>query len=199
MCTFKNYGSSEVRSFLRHFPPTATEIHQSVKRALQSCCQQLRTHLTKRNALKDAKTRKSRLAKYIPDVSRSLFGLLDGMRKRKAEAGEAAVASVVTNSPTKRLRLDQMAAGQMIKRMDRNEITEDSIRDALTETIDAEHPDLEQSDANLVAKAEAAVPLFIVPLYNFDDPTHDIRDPLFTFRPIVPVQRITPSETAEES
>ena len=147
----------------------------------------------KRNALKDAKSRKSRLAKYIPDVSRSLYGLLDGMRKRRAEAGQAAAAaSVTTNSPTKRLRLDQAAASQMIKRLDRNEITEDSIRDTLTETIDADYPDLEKADADLVAKAEAALPLYIVPLYNLDDSSHDIHHPLFTFRPIVPVQRIHP-------
>jgi len=151
----------------------------------------------KRNALKDAKSRKSRLAKYIPDVSRSLYGLLDGMRKRRAEAA-AAAASVTTNSPTKRLRLDPAAASQMIKRLDRNEITEDSIRDVLTETIDADYPDLEKSDADLVAKAEAAVPLYIVPLYNLDDSSHDFHHPLFTFRPIVPVQRITPSTTAED-
>ena len=45
-------------------------IQQSVKRALQSCCQQLKSHLSKRNALRDIKERKSRLIKYVPDVSR---------------------------------------------------------------------------------------------------------------------------------
>jgi len=149
--------------------------------------------------LKDAKSRKSRLAKYIPDVSRSLYGLLDGMRKRHAEEGEAAASSIETDSPTKRLRLDRSAAAQMIKRLNRKEITEDSIRDVLTQTLDADNPDvLEEAEAALVAKAEAAVPLFIVPLYNFDDPTHDVHHPLFTFRPIVPVpvERITPASLA---
>lgn len=167
----------------------ATEIHKSVKRALQNCCQQLRAHLTKRNALKDAKTRKSRLAKYVPDVSRSLFGLLDGMRKRHAEQDWSAAAN---DPPTKRLRLDATAAHQMIQRLNRREVTEASIRNVLTETIDADNPDSEQADADLVAKAEAAVPLYIVPLYNLDDPAHDICHPLFTFRPIVPVERVTP-------
>jgi DNA topoisomerase VI subunit B len=168
----------------------ATEIHHSVKRALQSCCQQLRLHLMKRNALKDAKTRKSKLIKYIPDVSRSLFGLLDGMRKRKAAGQQPASLS---NSPTKRLRLDATAASQMIKRLDRNEITEDTIHQLLTETIEAENPELDAAaakDADLAAKAAAAVPLYIVPLYNLDDPAHDIQHPLFTFRPIVPFERI---------
>jgi hypothetical protein len=34
-----------------------TEISVSVKRVLQTCCQQLRTHLQKRNALRDQKER----------------------------------------------------------------------------------------------------------------------------------------------
>jgi DNA topoisomerase VI subunit B len=177
----------------------ATEIHNSVKRALQSCCQQLRTHLAKRNALKDAKTRKSRLAKYIPDVSRSLFGLLDGMRKRR-EAMEGSGARTTfpeSNSPNKRLRLDPDAATKMIKRLERNEITEESIRLRLTETIDAELPELDSAaakDADIAAKADAAVPVFIVPVYNLNDPTHDIDHPLFTFRPILPFEYVSASD-----
>ena len=65
-----------------------TEIQTSVKRALQSCCQQLRSQLTKRNALRDANQRRSRLVKYVPDATRSIFGILDAMRKRKAEEEE---------------------------------------------------------------------------------------------------------------
>jgi hypothetical protein len=29
--------------------------------------------------------------------------------------------------------------------------------------------------------------VYIVPLYNFDDSRHDVRHPLFTFRPILPL------------
>jgi hypothetical protein len=54
---------------------------------LQSCCQQLRTHLAKRNALRDGKERQSRLLKYVPDVGRAVFGLLDAMRQRKTGDG----------------------------------------------------------------------------------------------------------------
>jgi DNA topoisomerase VI B subunit len=36
-----------------------TEIQHSVKRVIQSCCQQLKAHLMKRNALRDVKERKS--------------------------------------------------------------------------------------------------------------------------------------------
>ena len=66
----------------------------------------------------------------------------------------------------------------MIQRLDRHEITEESIRQVLTESIEADNPDSEQADAaDLVAKAEAAVPLYIVPLYNLDDPVQGPRLP----------------------
>jgi hypothetical protein len=32
-----------------------------------------------------------------------------------------------------------------------------------------------------------AVPVYLVPLYNLDDPKHDVVAPLFRFRPIRPV------------
>ena len=114
------------------------------------------------------------------------------MRKRRADDNAASGAVSTSGSPpTKRLRLDSTAVHQMIQRLDRKEITEESIRQVLTETIEADNPDSEQADADLVAKAEAAVPLYIVPLYNLDDPTHDFHHALFTFRPIVPVLKMT--------
>ena len=38
--------------------------------------------------MRDVKERRSRLLKYIPDVSRSVFGILEGMRKRKLDEEE---------------------------------------------------------------------------------------------------------------
>jgi DNA topoisomerase-6 subunit B len=159
----------------------ATEIQQSVKRALQSCCQQLRVHLMKRNAIKDAAQRKSRIVKYIPDVGRSLFGLLDQMRKRHAET------TLPPSSPaTKRLRLDPSSANDMIRRLNRGEITEDSIRKVLTETIEEQQQRIAGDDVAAKETGER-VPLFLVPLYNLNDPQHDVCHALFTFRPIYPL------------
>ena len=69
-------------------------------------------HLTQRHALQDAQNRKSRLTKYIPDVSWALFGLLEGMRKRRAEQEQphSSSSSPTPHSPTKRLRLDDLVA-----------------------------------------------------------------------------------------
>lgn len=81
----------------------------------------------------------------------------------------------------------------MIKRLDRGEITEDSFHRALTETIEAENPDIDSAAAknsDLAAREEAAIPVYIVPLYNLDDASSDFHHPLFTFRSILPIRRL---------
>lgn len=184
------------------------EIQQSVKRALQGCCQQLRVHLTKRNNLLDLKQRKSKLVKYVPDVGRALFGLLEGMRKRQLETGgvdaDVSVARrphnvTATANPSKRLRLDQSVANEVIGKLDRKEITEDTIKQRLLEAIEiqSETPnDGEEATATLAknhkskktatGEEEMLHPVFLVPLFKFDDPKHDVHHPFFTFRPIFP-------------
>eukprot|EP00904_Undaria_pinnatifida_P002598 jgi/Undpi1/12339/HiC_scaffold_5.g02015.m1 len=62
------------------------EIKKAVKHALQQCCLQLKSHLVRRNALRDQRERKKVLTKYIPDVSRAVFGLLTAMQKRERDA-----------------------------------------------------------------------------------------------------------------
>jgi hypothetical protein len=174
----------------------ATEIHISVKRALQSCCQQLRSQLMHRNAIKDAKTRRSKLIKYVPDVSRSLFGLLDGMRQRRNDIDRGVLPEA---SPHKKLRLDANISSHIIQKLDHKQITEDTIHSSLVESIDTETPqmvdvtDAKDNDttdvvtkATMAAKSLPVVPLYIIPLFNLDDPTHDIQYPQFTFRPIIP-------------
>ncbi|KAL7530252.1 hypothetical protein ACHAXR_003388, partial [Thalassiosira sp. AJA248-18] len=120
-----------------------TEIQLSVKRALQSCCQQLRAHLAKRNALRDVKERKSRLLKYIPDVSRSVFGILEGMQKRKLEEVEGLerIASprkrVAGLSPKKRLKSIESQVSTIMDGLSKGEITADSIKRNLVEAVEA--------------------------------------------------------------
>jgi len=174
----------------------ATAIQQSVKRALQSCCQQLRAHLVKRNALKDAQTRKSRLNKYVPDVSRSLFGILDSMRKRHAHVPR----DLPQHSPTKRLKLNENDAKDMIRRLNRGEMSSEAIEESLKEAIEAQQgPDAEgDAEANTARELEEAQPVFLVPLYNLDDPSNDIVTPLFTFRPLAPVPRIVVSPSDDK-
>ena len=53
-----------------------TPIHDSVKRALQNCCQQLRQHMLKKRALKDQAERRKNFVRYIPDVSKAILRVL---------------------------------------------------------------------------------------------------------------------------
>ena len=168
----------------------ATAISLSVKRALQACCQQLRTHLTKQQQFKDAQNRKSRLTKYIPDVGRSLFGILDGMRERHQALadGNNDDHDLPRNSPAKRLRLNQSEAASMIGRLNKHEITEDVIVKALKEAIQDE---TEESEQQRKAAQASKIPLYLVPLYNLEDARYDVRHAqgLFTFRPLFPIPK----------
>jgi len=178
-----------------------TEIQQSVKRALQSCCQQLRAHLLKKHAMKDSRERKSRLVKYVPDVGRALYGLLDGMRKRKAEEADQGKSSRHKMDTSEVALLDDTAARDIIQKLDRNEITEDFIKKSLVETIEthgATADDLEAAKDGAGKKAkgsrkrgniEDVPPMFLVPLAHLECATeNDIQHHLFTFRPIKPLQ-----------
>ena len=133
-------------------------------------------------------------------MSRSLFGLLDGMRQRR----KASDSGQLPWSPHKKLRLDPNVSSQIIQRLDEGQITEDTIHASLVESIDTEIPntldmadlnDNDTTDAGKKAKIAAtlvpAVPLYIIPLFNLDDATHDVIHPLFTFRPIVPLTSTT--------
>ena len=180
-----------------------TEIQQSVKRALQSCCQQLRAHLAKRNALRDVKERKSRLLKYIPDVSRSLFGILEGMQKRKLEESDGVVRDASPRkraadwSPIKRHKSAESEGHvtSILNRMSKGELSEEVFGKHLKEAVEI-NADAVFGDSNdnggtskggSKSKKEDSddrQPLFLVPIY--DEPTSGstvIRHPLFDFYP----------------
>ena len=193
-----------------------TEIQLSVKRALQSCCQQLRSHLTKRNTIRDQKERKSRLAKYIPDVSRSLFGILDSMRKRKLNEGQGgSILSPrkIVGSPMKRARFadpeldpDGAPAKAIMGMLERNELSVESIEQDLGDSIDT-LCNLDESQGTGSEHAggvggsrkgrskkrgklgEISQPLYLVPLFSLPKDVEAIHHPLFTFRPTKPPER----------
>lgn len=156
-----------------------TEISASVKRALQSCCQMLRTQLQKRNALRDQQERKSRLTKYIPDVSSALYDLLEGMRKRHQNPEPA------THSPRKRPRRSHHEIEEMIEKLENGNITKAMIKTRLEETVNVQNS-LEEEDQAAKSKKKHGLPLYLKPLFAFGDKDSEniIEHPLFSFRPI---------------
>jgi len=166
-----------------------TEISVSVKRALQSCCQMLRTHLQKRNALRDRQERKGKLCKYIPDVSRSLFALLDSTRRRHLES------SSEDSSPRKRQKTNGSKVETMIDRLVRGDITEVIIKQHLEKSVDAQSS-LDQEDLENKTRKNTGVPLYLRPLFDKAQNCQNVmQHPLFTFRPLIP----TDGENSEQS
>ena len=175
-----------------------TEIQHSVKRAIQSCCQQLRAHLAKRNALRDVKERKSRLLKYIPDISRSVFGILDGMRKRRLEEEEGTdrVASPRKRdagmSPAKRSKSRETEITSIMSDLTEGILTEDTIKRRLTEAVEANaNAGIGDDEDEIGGKSKPKKdesdrqPLYLVPLYEeAKGIRHVIRHPLFDFFPL---------------
>ncbi|CAN0173855.1 unnamed protein product, partial [Ectocarpus sp. 12 AP-2014] len=125
------------------------EIKKAVKHALQQCCQQLRTHLLRRNALRDQKERKKVLTKasnsYIPDVSRAVFGLLTAMQKRARDGEEDKGGGV--GGASKRAR-GATAKTQIMASLDSKEVTEKTLAAGLSAAVN-------QHDAE-AAKEESA-------------------------------------------
>jgi hypothetical protein len=100
--------------------------------------------------LRDPNQRRSRLVKYVPDATRSIFGILDVMRKRKAEAeeeaeegGEIQVHSRRKNPRTvAAARISEQENTRTIKQLDEEVITEDVIQSCLLEAIEAQQGSL---------------------------------------------------------
>ncbi|CBJ26118.1 DNA topoisomerase VI subunit B-like protein Topoisomerase 6 subunit B [Ectocarpus siliculosus] len=108
------------------------EIKKAVKHALQQCCQQLRTHLLRRNALREQKERKKVLTKYIPDVSRAVFGLLTAMQKRARDGEEDKGGGA--GGASKRAR-GATAKTQIMASLDSKEVTEKTLAAGLSAAV----------------------------------------------------------------
>jgi hypothetical protein len=174
-----------------------TEIQTSVKRALQSCCQQLRSQLSKRNAIRDAHERTKRLTKYIPNATQSIFGILDQMRERQLEKGQA----INMNTSPRKIPLTEATkeriekeCGYFIDRLNEKQVSEDTFRDCLLSAISAQTNKQERLDGDasitqITGEKDGIQTVYIKPMYDTGDYTGDICHPLFIFRPMNPKKR----------
>ncbi|DAZ98391.1 TPA: hypothetical protein N0F65_000105, partial [Lagenidium giganteum] len=69
------------------------EMKLAVKHVITQCCSQLKQKLMKSNRLKENAARKKNLTKYIPDVSRALYGVLAQMQEQQAAAAQQGSSS----------------------------------------------------------------------------------------------------------
>jgi len=61
-------------------------IKQRILTCVQSCCRQIKEILGKRKKLGDAKSRRNKLAKYIPDATNAIFGIIEAIVSRPPPA-----------------------------------------------------------------------------------------------------------------
>mmetsp|Transcript_17110 Transcript_17110/g.21078 ORF Transcript_17110/g.21078 Transcript_17110/m.21078 type:complete len:315 (-) Transcript_17110:742-1686(-) len=109
-----------------------TEMAESVKTAISRCCLQLKSKLTARRLERDHAARARNLAKYVPDCSRALFGVLSAM-KEGYEANGAKRRKVEDGV------IDKVKT-EMISKMSSGEVTQASISSKLIEAIEqADH------------------------------------------------------------
>lgn len=168
-CFQHSHRTPYIPTIILHYSDEVTEIQQSVKRSLQSCCQQLRSHLSKRNALRDLHERRSRLVKYVPDVTRSLIGILDTMRERRMpkaadedsnsdddsiEIGDVSSTGTNTSLGSKRRREEvDITNIKLAKQRRQRDLMEKQVA-VLLEKVDAEVLTEESLSVNLVDAIE---------------------------------------------
>jgi DNA topoisomerase VI subunit B len=69
------------------------EVQAAVKRAIERCCLQLKAKIVKQRAAADDRERRKNLTRYIPDVSRAIFTVIEKAAKRQAERDAAAAVA----------------------------------------------------------------------------------------------------------
>ena len=140
------------------------------------------------------------MLKYVPDVSRSLFGILEGMHKRKLEEaeGEERIASPRRRvaggmmSPAKRMKLSQGEMKSILKDLSEGNLTENTFKEHLMEAVEANATaGLGDDEDELGGKRKSKEddderqPLYLVPIYDEPkDHSNVIRHPLFDFFPM---------------
>lgn len=110
-----------------------TEIKEAVESSLKECAKQIRTKITKKQAVKERRDRKKNLFKHIPDAARAIHGVLRTIAKRDEPS-------------SKRARLFQAAAAEagveisgvpdIISQVARNELTQSTFSDHLRQCIE---------------------------------------------------------------
>jgi len=117
------------------------EVQAAVKRAIERCCLQLKAKIARQRALADEKEKRKNLTKYIPDVSRALFGMLETLAKdaegdggEDAAAGGGGAASVGGGGASKRIR--EAAHEDLVSQVRAKRLNEETLSTKLREHVE---------------------------------------------------------------
>ena len=148
-----------------HIAEDVKEIADEVRKALVSCASQLAKKLGKRAAAKKRKARAKLLARYVPDASRAVFGVLTKIAargepeaKRRRLADDAAAASGYDGRPDPLL-------DDLVGAVARGEVTEATLRAKLEQHIEQAEQEGALEYAMATGRAEGAASVaFLAPL-----------------------------------
>ncbi|GIL73715.1 hypothetical protein Vretimale_5397 [Volvox reticuliferus] len=153
------------------------EMVVAVKSAIQACCLQLKAKILRAIAAREQKQRKRNLTKYIPDVAKAVYSVLERMAERALEAGGGghgnsggapAGEDVKTEqeAAAKRRRLEVNDTRQLLPAVASHELTAATLQARLTEYVERIDTDmaLEYQVQQGLAAGVAKEPLYLVPL-----------------------------------
>jgi len=96
----------------------ATSMAEAVQQALRQCALQLKTKLARAQAVKDRKERKKVLYRYIPDVTRAIFGVLnDAVDRGRTTAASVAAAKRLRGEPEPAEPVDEVRPSATASRL----------------------------------------------------------------------------------
>ncbi|GMI11257.1 hypothetical protein TrVE_jg2972 [Triparma verrucosa] len=128
---FKGTGKEYIADNVR-------EIKDKVTRGIQACARQIKEILGVRKKLGDAKARRSKLTRYIPDASKALFGILQEVVKRNAEKPQE-YAALISSVKSKKVTVDSFS--DKLKLMVNEEVTKAEESDLIKSKGQGNHPD----------------------------------------------------------
>lgn len=96
-----------------------SEISSAVKSAIKQCCLQLKSKIVKKLQARERQERKRNLTRYIPDASRAIYEVLEGIAERE--------------SKKPRLLENNDNHEEILRKVISREITEATLREKLTE------------------------------------------------------------------
>ncbi|GIL49361.1 hypothetical protein Vafri_5660 [Volvox africanus] len=151
------------------------EMVAAVKSAIQACCLQLKAKIVRAIAAREQKQRKRNLTKYIPDVAKAVYSVLERMAEHAIGGGRGSSGSapagkeevkVEQEAAAKRRRLEVNDSRQLLPAVANHELTAATLQARLTEYVERIDTDmaLEYQVQQGLAAGVAKEPLYLVPL-----------------------------------
>ena len=131
-------------------------LHASVKRSVVQCCLQLKKRILSRQKQREKDERKRLLRRYVPDVCRALWSVLDAMRKdggamaKHQEAREERLRAKRRREDEQQAEDDALAVDDgtqrlyesTMKRLRAGEVTQQRLSDALLLAVDRKNSEM---------------------------------------------------------